>query len=321
MIGDDECLDWCNPAATHLLGGDIGPGVALEAIFPHAAERLLLSGLDGNGPCTLRASPLPDNPLVVDCLASRLEDGRLLLEITPVNWHIERDREHARARQTETSSRLLRHLTHEIKNPLGGLRGAAQLLDRELAQSPELAEYTALIIREADRLGRLIDSLGEPFRRLQPSAVNLHSLIEDVTRLCASEFADVTHRRDYDPSIPELWLDADQWMQLLINLARNACQAGAGQLRWQTRIEHRVMIDGDIVGRAVAIRLFDNGHGFPADMADRLFEPLFSLSEDGRGLGLSISQSIVAAHKGSITAESTDQGACFRILVPLVTPK
>lgn len=309
---------WRNPAATDLLGG-LGFPDTLQQLFGETAERLLTSGREGQAPCTLRASPLPGSDAIVDCIATALDDGKVLLELHPVNWHLERDREHARARQSETAARLLRHLTHEIKNPLGGLRGAAQLLDRELSGQAELREYTALIIREADRLTRLIDSLGQPFRQLQRQSGNLHSLVEHVIRLIEGEFSDLQIQRDYDPSIPDLKLDQDQIMQVLINLSRNACQAGARSLVWRSRIAHRVMIEGEIVARAVSLSLIDNGQGFPAELADRLFEPLFSIRENGRGLGLAISQNIIAAHGGNITASDTGQGARIDILLPLVS--
>ena len=308
---------WRNPAATDLFGG-LGFAHSLQQLFGQTAERLLACGHDGACPCTLRASPLPGSQAVVDCSATAFGDGGVLLEMHPVNWHLERDREQARARQSQAAARLLRHLSHEIKNPLGGLRGAAQLLDRELSQQIELQEYTRLIIREADRLSRLIDSLGQPIHRLRRRASNLHSLIEHVIRLVDGEFPELEHQRDYDPSIPEFQLDQDQLMQVLLNLARNACQANAKRLTWRSRIAHRVVIDGESIARAVALSLSDNGQGFPPELADRLFEPLFSIREDGRGLGLAISQNIVAAHGGKIVAKDTGLGARIDILLPLV---
>ncbi len=217
----------------------------------------------------------------------------------------------------------MRNLAHEIKNPLGGIRGAAQLLERELPE-PELREFTQVIVKETDRLQALMNRMLTPHRLPQIEMLNVHEVMERVRMLLLAEYPDgLSVRRDYDVSLPDLPGDRESLIQAILNVARNAAQAlsGAGQIGFRTRIVRQATIARTRYRHAVAIEIEDNGPGIPHDLAGKVFFPLVSGREGGTGLGLSLAQSYVHQHHGLIEFESAPGRTCFTILLPVRTPE
>ena len=217
-----------------------------------------------------------------------------------------------------TGRKIIRQLAHEIKNPLGGLRGAAQLLERRLA-SPELKEYTGVIIREADRLAGLVDSLLGPGGRLTKAEVNIHEILEHVAQLVLAESGGITLQRDYDPGLPTLMLDRDQMIQAVLNLARNAVAAtgGNGTVRLGTRALTNFTI-GETRHRVVAeIEVEDDGPGVPDELRDSVFYPLVTGRPGGTGLGLPLAQELANRHGGLIEFTSRPGRTVFHLRLPL----
>ncbi len=217
---------------------------------------------------------------------------------------------------------MIRQLAHEVKNPLGGLRGAAQLLERELAEA-SLREYTSVIIREADRLTALVDSMAGPGRPPRKEAVNVHELCEHVHHLLRAEArAEIAIERDYDPSLPNASLDRDQIIQALINIARNALQAvgNGGRIALRTRALSNVSI-GSVRHRLVAsIQIEDDGPGVPPELRSSIFYPLVTGRTQGSGLGLAVAQDVAIRHQGLIEFESEPGRTVFSLLLPLGDP-
>ncbi|MCX7159446.1 MAG: nitrogen regulation protein NR(II), partial [Proteobacteria bacterium] len=227
---------------------------------------------------------------------------------------------------------LIRNLAHEIKNPLGGLRGSAQLLERELDKA-ELKEYTQVIIKEADRLQALMDRLLTPHRTPRLAPLNVHEILERVRSLILAEFADgVTIKRNYDVSVPELVGDKEQLIQAILNIARNAAQAlqagrstegtrpnglPRGTIELRTRIARQLTIVRRRHRLALELQVIDDGPGVADDIRDKIFNPLVSGREGGSGLGLSLAQTFVQYHQGMIECESKPGRTVFTILLPL----
>lgn len=259
------------------------------------------------------------NDLAVRVSPSRTGDGNLIVELFDATQWRQIDRERALISQHDASRRMIRQLAHEIRNPLGGLRGAAQLLERELP-TPELREYTRIIIGEADRLTSLTDSLLGPIRRPQWQAVNLHEILERVIVLIASEQHDAVRLvRDYDPSLPPLSADPDQLLQSFLNVARNAMQAVGpdGQIVFRTRVLSNFAI-GPVRHKLVAsVEIEDDGPGIPAEISDSIFYPLVTGRPDGTGLGLPISQDLVSRHGGLIEFQSRPGKTVFMVRLPI----
>lgn len=245
----------------------------------------------------------------------------LLLEFLPIDRKLNIGREEERLSSQETTRMLIRGLAHEVKNPLGGIRGSAQLLEGELTD-PKLKEYTQVVIEEADRLRNLVDRLLGPNQPPKFAPTNIHRVLEHVARVC---FAELTVQpeivRDYDPSIPKLDADYDQLIQAFLNVLRNALQALGDRpdqritLRTQTLrrftigdTNHRLVVRADIE---------DNGPGIPEHISDRLFYPMISGRADGSGLGLSITQTIIGQHNGLIAVESKPGKTKFSFYIPL----
>ncbi len=244
----------------------------------------------------------------------------LLLELHPVNRLLKIASEEGKQLQEQTTREILRGLAHEVKNPLGGLRGAAQLLERQL-ESEELKEYTQVIIAEADRLQALMDRMLGPRHLPNRQPLNVHSVLERVLRLMqAEERGGVRLERDYDPSIPEVMGDADQLVQALLNIVRNARQAvddETGRIVLRSRIERMCTIGRQRHALAARIEVIDNGPGIPEDMQERIFFPMVTGRAEGSGLGLSIAQNIIQQHDGSITLDSAPGHTVFTILLPI----
>jgi two-component system nitrogen regulation sensor histidine kinase GlnL len=249
------------------------------------------------------------------------EEGVVLsLELREIAQQRKADREVHQADLTYANKELLRNLAHEIKNPLGGVRGAAQLLDRELP-SDELREYTQVIIKEADRLQGLVDQMLAPHRRLRVmESVNIHEVCERVRSLMLAEFpTGLVIKRDYDISIPDLRGDREQLIQVVLNVVRNAAEAlaGEGEIVLCSRIARQVTISKKRCRLALDLHVIDNGPGIPEELRERVFYPLVSGRPQGHGLGLTLAQSYVHQHGGLIDVESRPGRTDFLIRIPI----
>ena len=222
--------------------------------------------------------------------------------------------------QQQANRDLIRSLAHEIKNPLGGIRGAAQLLERELDR-PQLIEYTQVIIGEADRLQSLVNRLLTPHRLPNYRRTNIHELLVRAKSVVQAEFPQVTIVSDFDISLPEFEADPEQLMQAVLNIVRNAAQALAAtpepRIRLTTRVARYVTLAKKRYRLALALAIEDNGPGIPDEIRDRIFYPLVSGRDGGSGLGLTIAQTFVAQHNGTIECESVPGRTVFTILLPL----
>ena len=255
-----------------------------------------------------------------------IDDGRvthgLVLETTPLDTDRAFGGENERVNHQRVNALMLRGLAHEIKNPLGGLRGAAQLLERQLPDS-RLHEFTQVIIGEADRLTRLVNRMLGPEGRLEKRAVNVHRMLERVRKLVSADLPDnVEIICDYDPSLPELHADAEQLIQAFLNVVKNAIHAAAaapmrGRVILRTRVRRRVSI-GDLLYRlAVLIEIADNGAGIPHELREQIFFPLVTSRADGSGLGLSIAQNLITQHSGVIHHRRENAMTVFSIILPI----
>ena len=269
-------------------------------------------------------------PLHVHIIVGFLEAAPeyVLLELFENERHLRTDREERIHDLSAVNKQLIRNLAHEIKNPLGGIRGAAQLLEFELGERErhELAEYTQVIVKESDRLQTLVDRLLEPHRHPHiVGDVNIHEVCERVRAVITAEFPrGLTIERDYDVSVPDLRGDKEQLIQALLNIVRNAAQAlrerirqGDARIELRTRIARKVTIAKRLYKLALDLRVVDNGPGIPDDIRDRIFYPLVSGREDGSGLGLTLAQTFVQQHDGLIEVESRPGHTEFHILLPL----
>mgnify|MGYP001462655533 CR=1 FL=1 len=251
--------------------------------------------------------------------------ARLLVEFQPIDQQLAASREERLLEQQQASRELIRNLAHEIKNPLGGIRGAAQLLEHELSAlggAQGLKEYTQVIIKESDRLQDLMQRLLTPHRAMQPGTVNIHEILERVRSLLTAEFPRTLRvRRDYDTSLPELIGDREQLIQSLLNIARNAAQAmqGSGEIRLRTRVMRQVTLAKKLYRLALEVQVIDNGPGIPDDIRSRMFYPLVSGREGGSGLGLTIAQNFIQHHHGTIECSSRPGLTCFTVRLPLPT--
>lgn len=323
-------LSYINPAAEMLFALSsrqaLGLGVR-ELLGPKSDfEAGLRSALKSGHPYTARELPLhlPNQRLVtVDSTVTPLvEPGKkreLLVELLHVDRHLRIAREEQLIAQHQATRALLRGLAHEVKNPLGGLRGAAQLLERELP-GEALKEYTRIIIDEADRLRNLLDRMVGPKTLPQKSRINIHQVLERVRVLVEAEKpAAVTIRRDYDPSIPEMYADPDQMIQALLNIVRNAVQAlgERGEIVLRTRTQRRFTIGQRLYRLVARIDISDDGPGIPPELMENIFYPMVTGRPDGSGLGLTIAQSLVNQHDGLIECQSRPGRTVFTILIPL----
>lgn len=260
----------------------------------------------------------------LDCTVSPIDTrkARLLLEFRPIDQQLKAAREEREAVQQRANQELIRNLAHEIKNPLGGIRGSAQLLDRELAglaNAAALKEYTEVIIHEADRLQDLMHRLLSSHRGMQPAQIGIHEIIERVRRLIHAEFPGVRIRRDYDTSLPDITGDREQLIQVVLNIVRNAAQAlgGSGEIVTRTRALRQVTLAKKRCRLALEVQIVDNGPGIAADIRDRIFYPLVSGREGGTGLGLALAQTFVQQHHGSIDVDSVPGQTCFTLRLPI----
>jgi two-component system nitrogen regulation sensor histidine kinase GlnL len=297
----------------------------------------------------LKRAPLRSaEPLLVRVSVSQMDvDGLALLEIIEIEQQTRQDREERAFGLAQANKELVRNLAHEIKNPLGGIRGAAQLLEMELdsrvttgtaraaaarpgraeiGHARGLSEYTQVIIREADRLQALVDRLLAPHRRAHiVGDVNIHEVCERVRLLLLAEFPrGLSVQRDYDISIPEFRGDREQLIQAVLNIVRNATQAlaeriaaGDARLLLRSRIARQVTIGKQRYRLALELHVQDNGPGVPESIRDRIFHPLVSGRDGGSGLGLTLAQTFVQQHDGTIECDSVPGRTDFKILIPL----
>ncbi|MBI2291700.1 MAG: PAS domain-containing sensor histidine kinase, partial [Betaproteobacteria bacterium] len=242
-----------------------------------------------------------------------------LLEFRHIEQQLKISREERLLDQSQANRELIRNLAHEIKNPLGGIRGAAQLLEREL-ERPNLHEYTQVIMKEADRLQLLMDRLLTPHRLPQNAPLNIHEVLERVRSLILAEYPQgITIRRDYDTSLPLLEGDREQLIQVVLNIVRNAAQAmhGNGQITLKTRVVRQATLARRRYRHALELQISDTGPGIAEDLRERIFYPLVSGREGGSGLGLTLAQTFVTQHHGTITFESQPGNTTFTLLLPI----
>ena len=326
---------WCNEAAETLFGasGKNLIGTDASQFFPPLKTwiRGLHADAERASPCSalVRLTPVAGTPKSsVLAVLSIPEPGKLLLEMSEAEQAFTLDRQEQKEGLNDASRVLLRNLAHEIKNPLGGIRGAAQLLESELPD-PALREFTGVIIREADRLRALVDRLLEPYRdERHVTNVNLHEILESVRNLVSAEFpAGLTVVRDYDVSVPTFEADREQLTQIFLNLMRNAAQAmekgiaaGSARITLKTRVARGVVIRRRRCRLAVVIDVIDNGPGIDSAIREKIFYPLVTTRAHGTGLGLSIVRTYAERNGGEVELESEAGRTDFRIVLPLDGP-
>lgn len=323
-LDEEFIVRFANPAAESLLatGAKSLLGQPFLQLFAEreALERALADALNTHWDYSAQNVTYTRpgrEPLPLACSMARIEAHglALLAELRPIEEQLRYAREERLVFEQQANRELMRNLAHEIKNPLGGLRGSAQLLEREL-DKPELREYTQVIIEEADRLQRLMDRMLTPHRPPRVEPVGIHEVLERVRSLVSAEFgADI--ERDYDPSLPPVPGDREQLIQAVLNIARNAAQAGAAHIGFRTRALRQITILRQRHRLALELQVIDDGPGVPAEIQERIFSPLVSGREGGTGLGLSLAQTYVQYHQGVIEFESRPGRTIFRILLPL----
>lgn len=298
----------------------------LPAAFEFHAD--LARALETGHPYTERevALQVGEQTVTVDCTVTPVSlptmGKELLVELVGVDRQIRISREEHLIAQHAATRDLVRGLAHEIKNPLGGLRGAAQLLEREFNDA-NISEYTQVIIQEADRLQKLVDRMLGPKGVPKRQSVNIHEVVEHVFQLLRVEAADsLSLVRDYDPSIPLLWADAELLIQALLNIANNAMHAtnGQGSITFKTRTKRQFTIGHHTHRLVASVDVIDDGPGVPAEYVEKIFFPMVSKRSGGTGLGLAIAQSLVSQHGGLIECVSRPGKTVFTLLLPLEQP-
>lgn len=330
LLDENKRLVYMNPAGEMLLEVSLRRvrGFPIKELIPgdKSFQNNLQQSLDTGHPFTERERELklPHNRhITVDIGVSPLSETNqprsLLIEMVQIDRQLRISREEHLLHQQAATRALLRGLAHEIKNPLGGLRGAAQLLERELP-SQDLTEFTRIIIGEADRLQNLVDRMLGPNSLPRKCLLNLHEVLMHVHQLVQAEACVNTMiKTDYDPSIPDIRADRDMLVQAILNIARNALQAvgNQGQLIFRTRILRQYTL-GQVRHRLVAmIQIIDDGPGIPEDIRENIFYPMVSGRNNGTGLGLSIAQSLVNQHGGLIEFRSRPGKTVFSLLIPV----
>jgi two-component system nitrogen regulation sensor histidine kinase GlnL len=332
VIGAELRLIYMNPAAEMLLGA------SHRKVRDKPISQLLQNGEDfqqhlmrayENGQAfnehELHLVLASGKQITVDCMISAIvepgEPRYVIVEMQQVDRHLRISREETLLAQNIATRALVRGLAHEVKNPLGGLRGAAQLLERELPNEV-LKEYTHIIIGEADRLQTLVDKMLGPNDLPDIGLVNIHEVLERVRSL---SLAEVTHgveiRRDYDTSIPEFLADKDMLIQAVLNIVKNAIQSVQenGIVILRTRVDRQYTIGSIRHRHVIRIEVIDNGPGIPEEMMESIFYPMVTTREDGTGLGLPIAQSLINRHNGVIECESREGETIFTIRIPMIT--
>ncbi|MFK0094420.1 nitrogen regulation protein NR(II) [Pseudomonas sp. NPDC090592] len=334
LLNAELRLEYMNPAAEMLLAvsGQRSHGQFISELFTESTEALssLRQAVEQAHPFTKREAQLTSltgQTITVDyAVTPILNQGQtlLLLEVHPRDRLLRITKEEAQLSKQETTKMLVRGLAHEIKNPLGGIRGAAQLLSRELPEDG-LRDYTNVIIEEADRLRNLVDRMLGSNKLPSLAMTNIHEVLERVCSLVEAESQGcITLVRDYDPSLPDVLIDREQMIQAVLNIVRNAMQAISsqselrlGRITLRSRALRQFTI-GHVRHRLVArVEIIDNGPGIPPELQDTLFYPMVSGRPDGTGLGLAITQNIISQHQGLIECESHAGHTAFSIYLPL----
>ena len=340
LLDRDLRILYLNPAAEALLSTSnarlLGEPLPAYFLTDTDARGAMRQAVETSHPFTKREAELrvhPHHHVTVDYTVTPLsEPGRpnqLLLELQQIDRLQRISREEALVAGHKATRALVRGVAHEIKNPLGGIRGAAQLLARALPEGSELREYTGVIIDEADRLRALADQMLGPRAMPNFRPVSVLECLERVRSLLlaeAQETLDVV--RDYDPSIPDVMADQDQLIQVLLNVARNARQAISenpqqqerGRIVLRTRAMRQVTIGAHRHRLVCRVEVEDNGPGIPRELLERVFFPMVSGRASGTGLGLSIAQSIVNQHHGLIECDSVPGRTIFTLLLPFEQP-
>jgi two-component system, NtrC family, nitrogen regulation sensor histidine kinase GlnL len=334
VLDRDLVMLYANPAAENLLATSVRglAGRPMSAVFHYSStlQNALDNARHNNWSYTGQNIGFQkgdeQRPIHVDCTVTPIdfEDARLLLELRPIDQQLKASREERLLEQQQANRELIRNLAHEIKNPLGGIRGAAQLLDREL-DDPNFREYTQVIIDETDRLQDLMQRLLTPHRVTKPSPINIHEVLERVRTLLLAEYPELSIRRDYDTSLPDVIGDREQLIQAVLNIARNAAQAifsesratGEGEICLRTRSVRQVTLVKRRYRLGLELQVIDNGPGIPEEIRERMFYPLVSGREGGSGLGLTLAQNFIDQHHGTIECESRPGHTAFIIMLPL----
>jgi len=330
VLDDSLCIQYMNPAAEMLLEASVRrlKDRPIEEWLSSSEDELavLRQSLASGHPYSKREARLvtqTGQALTVDYSVNPVPDAGILLEIQARDRLIRIEREEELLARHAGARVLVRGLAHEIKNPLGGIRGAAQLLDRELDRD-ELHEYTHIIIEEADRLRHLVDRLLGPHKLPVIEQVNIHAVLERVCSLVTAETGGQIHIvRDYDPSIPEFEGARGQLIQAVLNIVRNAVQAlqesdtPEPTVTLRTRALRQITLGAERHRLVCALEIIDNGPGIPEELADTLFYPMVSSRAQGSGLGLSIAQSIMNQHRGLIEFTSVPGQTRFNLFIPL----
>lgn len=330
LFDQDLRLRYINPAgemlfavsAPHLLGLPLADLLHIDDKMLNALQEVLTTG----HPITKHEQKLmllAQQEITVDMIVTALHNDpsekELMVEMNRLDRLLRITRDESLLAQQKATRELLRGLAHEVKNPLGGLRGAAQLLEKEL-HDESLKDYTRVIIEEADRLQTLVNRILGPNSMPSKKAVNIIEVLERVRSLVLAEkSSSVQILRDYDPSIPELTADPDQLIQAILNVVRNACQAmeGKGEIRMRTRILRKFTIGHENYRLALRIEIIDNGPGIPDDIKEQIFFPMITGRAEGTGLGLSIAQSLIQQHGGLIECNSKPGETIFSIILPI----
>lgn len=328
VVDGELIVSRLNSAAEHLLGVSrrLAAGRPLESFFdpPEDLVGLCRRAVATGATCgaTELAVRVGGRSMRLDSRAAPMDGqgGSLVLELvdTALERQVRRDAE--LIAQRNASRRIIQQLAHEVRNPLGGLRGAAQLLARQLPDS-RLQVYTDVIIDEADRLASLVDTILKAGRRPEPSSISLHEVTEHVARLIEAEKpSGVKLRRDYDPSLPPTVADRDQLIQAFLNLARNALQAVGeeGRLIFRTRALSNFSLGGKRYRTVLSAEVEDSGPGIPEELRDTIFFPLITGRTSGSGLGLTIAQDLVSRNGGLVEFESVPCATVFQMRLPLV---
>ncbi|MDP2030215.1 MAG: nitrogen regulation protein NR(II) [Thiobacillus sp.] len=329
VLDTSDRIQYVNPATETLLGisGVLLVGSAAGQMFDRSLELLTAIQTARTQQETVieyeidvAANGHP--PIRLGCSISPLEkpQNAILIEMRAVDPHLRIARLEQARLQQEANRELLRNLAHEIKNPLGGIRGAAQLLEHELPRE-SLREYTQVIIKESDRLQSLLERLLTPHRTPRFGAVNIHEVLERVRSLVLAETPSVTLRRDYDISLPEISADVEQLIQATLNIARNAIQAmhGQGTVIFKTRVAWQSTLESRRNQLGMRLDIIDDGPGIPDEIRGQIFYPLVSGREGGSGLGLAVAQTLIAQNHGTIDCESHPGRTVFSIFLPLPT--
>jgi len=323
LLDGELRLRYLNPAAENLFQMSrrqvMGHGWSELASVSGEMTEHLVEALDRQLSFTERELELcttSGQKMVADFTVTAISPSELLLEVIRRDRYIRIAQEEQLLTQQRAARELLRGMAHEIKNPLGGLRGAAQLLESELRD--EQKEYTQVIMREADRLRNLVDRMLGPNDLPQKQMMNIHQVLEHVRSLVGAEENDaVDVVREYDPSIPDLCADSEQLIQAVLNLVRNAAQSGADRIILRSRTQRQVTIGQQRYRLAVRIDIVDNGKGIDDAMKEQIFYPMVTGRAEGTGLGLSIAQSMVNQHNGIIEFTSEPGNTVFTIFLPL----